>query len=84
MCALKMALYDAQVGATVGRGEYRVQAAEALIASMKSSAASSPETVEKILQASCKIVLSDVLKPQMSPACSNEQGQVAWFCEHRR
>ena len=39
-----MALYDAQVGATVGRGEYRVQAAEALIASMKSSAASSPET----------------------------------------
>ena len=35
----------------MGKGEYRVLAAEALLASMKSSAAS-PETVEKILQAS--------------------------------
>ena len=52
LCALNIGLWNAQVGATVGKGEYRVQAAEALLASMKSSAASSPETVEKILQAS--------------------------------
>ena len=49
---LNTLLCNAQVGATVGKGQYRVQAAEALLASMKSSAASSPETKEKILQAS--------------------------------
>ena len=39
-----------QIGATVGNSEYRVQAAEALIAAMKSSAAASPEIIEMILQ----------------------------------
>ena len=41
---------DLQIGATVGKGEYRVQAAEALVAAVRSSAASSPELVEMILQ----------------------------------
>ena len=39
-----------QIGATVGNSEYRVQAAEALTAAMKSSAAASPEIIEMILQ----------------------------------
>ena len=41
---------DLQIGATVGKGEYRVQAAEALVAAVRSSAASSPELVEMVLQ----------------------------------
>ena len=41
-----------QIGPTVGKGEYRVQAAEALVAAVRSSAAASPELVEMILQAS--------------------------------
>lgn len=40
-----------QIGATVGNSEYRVQAAEALTAAIKSSAAASPEIIEMILQA---------------------------------
>ena len=40
-----------QIGTTVGKGEYRVQAAEALVAAVRSSAAASPEVVEMILQA---------------------------------
>lgn len=39
------------MGATVGKSEHRVQAAEALVAAIKSSAASIPEIAEMILQA---------------------------------
>ena len=49
-----------QIGATVGKGEYRVQAAEALVAAVRSSAASSPELVEMILQASLELSLHHV------------------------
>lgn len=41
-----------QIGPTVGKGEYRVQAADALVAAVRSSAAAFPELVEMILQAS--------------------------------
>ena len=52
-----------QIGATVGKGEFRVQAAEALVAAVRSSAASSPELVEMILQASPAQLL-DIFWPQ--------------------
>ena len=59
----------------MGKGEYRVQAAEALLASMKSSAASAPETVEKILQASGTFYSLMSWKRQRPSACSSsEQG----------
>ena len=83
MGALNTVLY-AQVGATVGKGEYRVQAAEALLASMKSSAASSPETVEKILQASRAFYSLMSWKQQMSPACPYPgQYPQTLFCKNR-
>ena len=41
-----------QIGATVGKAEYRVQAAQALIATVRCHAASSPEIMEMVLQAS--------------------------------
>lgn len=69
----------------MGKGEYRVQAAEALLASMKSSAASSPETVEKILQASGAFHSPMSWKRQRLPACSgSEQGPEFCLCSNRQ
>ena len=61
-----------QIGATVGKSEYRVQAAEALVAAMKSSAASSPEIVQMNLQASCNALPYVCNKTRACPQASGE------------